>query len=63
MCPHRDCCAEKWRGQLPSHDMAVERLAIDVIDDWYGDGDLRKERPYNEVQNRVNRILLHHHSV
>ena len=55
-------CAEKWRGlpgrgQLPSHDMAVERLAIDVIDGWYGDGNLRKERLYDEVQSRVNRIL------
>lgn len=61
-------CAEEWRGvlgsgQVPDHDMAVERLAIDVIDGWYGDGNLCKERLYDEVQNRVNRILSRYHYI
>ena len=57
-----DYCEEK-EAEIPvlPKDETIERLAIDVINGKYGNGDQRKNNlglKYNLVQDYVNRILL-----
>lgn len=38
-------------------DMAIQKMALDVIQGMYGNGFMRSERLYDAIQNRVNQIM------
>ena len=38
-------------------EMAIHKMALDVIDGMYGSGTARKDNIYKTVQNEVNEIL------
>ena len=67
VCPNRNDLIDGYgcagKCLVPSHEMAIERLAIDVVNNWYGKNDARKERIFNEIQDRVNQIVAYCHPV